>query len=938
TGDETETPQRVEVHVDRVGAPARIVVRGEGGAQPADGRTPAHVLVEVRDARGHLVADGTPVTIDPSEGIVLGVDADPTAPGFQVRTSSGEALARLSPADRGGTRLATASAGKVAGTGTIQFGPHLREWIVAGVGEAGWSASGTPAAGSGGDLPGGDNPFTGAGAATRLAFFAKGRIGDESLLAVSFDSARARDESRLFQGPDPSSLFPIYGDASRQAYELPSQGRLALRWDRRRTSITYGDFQTGLSALELARYDRTLSGAIASVETPSLSVKAFAARTPQREVRDAFPADGSSGPYRLARRPLVSFSERVTLEVRDRYHSERVLATSPQARYTDYDIDYSGGTILFRGPVNSADDGFNPVTIVVTYETLGGGGDDLVAGGRIGWRAGSKFEWGTTAVHEQRGGSPFSLTGMDFTLRPMAGVAVTTEYARAADGTRVAGALALRVSAAVSPRGTIGAYVRDVPTDFSNPSMSGASEVGTSKEGLDYHASMPDGSRLTAETFRQHQEIQGIDHHATGLAWEKPDGPLTWLAGAKEIGGTTAGGSGDGTSGLVDLGLKSRLGKRLDASVLRSQIVSGTTVSGFPTRTDLGAGYKFTDQFRGFVRQEIDQAGAGSASRTLLGAEGAVSDTTTIESRYTLEDALAGERGYATMGVRTRVPITDVWSADMRAERSQTVLGTAATDFTSLSGAAEYLPGKSKFTTQYEVRFGALDRRQLLTTAGAIRLSPDLSLFARQRLNYIEPDAGASRFDADGLVGLAFRPVDSDRYNWLGRLEAGRGEILPGGVTTLAAAPGAQGYLGIFEINVQPVSRWHLLGRYGARYAADTFAGGSLRSYTDLWEGRCLTDVGKRVTTGISARLLRQPSSGTTLTGLGAETGFMLVRDLWLVSGYNFTGFSDARFPDGDRRSQGPFVTLRFKFDESFLAGLKSPADQPAGSTTTAVP
>src|SRR5262249_41780530 len=223
----------------------------------------------------------------------------------------------------------------------------------------------------------------------------------------------------------------------------------------------------------------------------------------------------------------------------------------------------------------------------------------------------------------------------------------------------------------------------------------------------------------------------------------------------------------------------------------------------------------------------------------------------------------SGERGYATMGVRTRVPITDLWSADLRAERSQTVIGASGADFTSLSGAAEYLPGKTKFTTQYEVRFGELDRRQLLTASGGIRLTPALSLFARQRANYVEPDAGQARFDADGLVGLAFRPTASDRASWLLRLQASRGEVLPGGVTTLAGAPGAQGYLGIFEINVQPARRWRLMGRYGGRYAADAFTGEGLRSYTDLWEGRALADLSRRVTAGLSARVLRQTSTGT---------------------------------------------------------------------------
>jgi hypothetical protein len=65
---------------------------------------------------------------------------------------------------------------------------------------------------------------------------------------------------------------------------------------------------------------------------------------------------------------------------------------------------------------------------------------------------------------------------------------------------------------------------------------------------------------------------------------------------------------------------------------------------------------------------------------------------------------------------------------------------------------------------------------------------------------------------------------------------------------------------------------------------------------------------------------------------MGVESGFMVARDLWFVGGYNVTGFSDQRFPDGERRAQGPFVTLRFKFDETLFGGLNGRDDTP-GST-----
>ena len=48
-----------------------------------------------------------------------------------------------------------------------------------------------------------------------------------------------------------------------------------------------------------------------------------------------------------------------------------------------------------------------------------------------------------------------------------------------------------------------------------------------------------------------------------------------------------------------------------------------------------------------------------------------------------------------------------------------------------------------------------------------------------------------------------------------------------------------------------------------------------------------------------------------------------MVRHLAADRGYNFAGFVDRTFPAAERTAKGPFVSLRFKFDEASLASLK---------------
>src|SRR5262249_12605842 len=143
----------------------------------------------------------------------------------------------------------------------------------------------------------------------------------------------------------------------------------------------------------------------------------FGARTPQAQVRDEMEGSGLSGPYRLTRHPLIINSERLTVETRDRFHPERVLSSKPMSRYTDYDVDYEGGTTFFKRPIPVQDDDFNPMVIVAVYEALDGSGDETVAGGRVGYRLGGSTEVGTTYVHEQRGEDAFVLRGADMAFQ-----------------------------------------------------------------------------------------------------------------------------------------------------------------------------------------------------------------------------------------------------------------------------------------------------------------------------------------------------------------------------------------------------------------------------------------------------------------------------------------------------------------------------------------
>jgi len=52
---------------------------------------------------------------------------------------------------------------------------------------------------------------------------------------------------------------------------------------------------------------------------------------------------------------------------------------------------------------------------------------------------------------------------------------------------------------------------------------------------------------------------------------------------------------------------------------------------------------------------------------------------------------------------------------------------------------------------------------------------------------------------------------------------------------------------------------------------------------------------------------------------LGVELGYLLATNFWVSAGYNVFGYRDADLAGADYTAKGPFVRLRYKFDETLF-------------------
>jgi hypothetical protein len=203
------------------------------------------------------------------------------------------------------------------------------------------------------------------------------------LVTAAYDSGKENAEpfARLLE---PDRYYTLYGDASQQQLDASSGRKLYVRVERERFYTVFGDIDTNLTVTELGRYSRKLTGIQSVYQGETFEASGFISQTNQGFVREEIQGDGTSGLYRLSNQQLVLNSESLTLIVRSRYRSENILTTTNLTRDIDYVIDYSDGTIYFKGPIASTDDAFNPQYIVAEYEVDNGDNLGYIAGGRAG--------------------------------------------------------------------------------------------------------------------------------------------------------------------------------------------------------------------------------------------------------------------------------------------------------------------------------------------------------------------------------------------------------------------------------------------------------------------------------------------------------------------------------------------------------------------------
>ena len=814
------------------------------------------------------------------------------------------------------------------------------------------------------------------------SFFAKGRVKGDWLLTAAYDSQREKSEADdLFRkalegGIDPNQYYTLYGDTATNGFEAPSQRPLYLKLERKQFYALFGDYTTGLTTTELGRYNRSLNGLHTEYESDHFSLSAFGTQTNQAFVRDEIRGDGTSGMYQLSRTSIVVNSEKVRLETRDRFQSQDVLSTQPMARYVDYNIDYQMGTIFFKQPIPSHGEGFNPLFIVVEYEADDAKDQKISGGGRGAVKfLDDKIELGSTLIHEGTDGRTSSLYGGDVKIDLDDATRFRGEYAAThsllvdpnSDGAGGAWLAELtRRDAGLDTR----AYVREQQAGF-GVGQQAASETATRKMGLDARYALSPDWNLNGQAFRESDLSSSASRDVFETRADHHDGPFGAYGGFRWAHDKLSDGTDDtapqvlgGASYLTDGG---RLKLRGDSEIT----VGGSNSLDFPSRFLVGADYMLFPNLTVFGEEEYGFTQDRSTTATRVGLKTSPwqgSQVTAALGERAEQDA---SRLFTTIGALQTFQLTDAWSFDFGVDNSITLRGqgipsTEISPFGDKQPVANGLsgdPGGDNYTSvsigtayaeklwaanlRVETRQGS-DRDKWGVTAGAYRQLEDgvgvalraeffnmtgtpspigmgttptySSSFDSSSLGSTTGSSLSSLYGVQSLGRLRFsavyRPVGS-RYIILDSTEYRR-ERLQGDVF----GDLSNRIVNNINLNVKLDRETQVSFQYGAKYLLENIDSQNLAGYTDvagaelrhdLWGG---FDIGGRV------GLRHTYSDGTVDHLYSASLGYVVMKNMWVTAGYNFSGYRDSDFSRTDWTAQGPFINFKYKFDQQTVKEL----------------
>jgi uncharacterized repeat protein (TIGR01451 family) len=946
------------------GSLASVIIEPATRNPVADGKTPLRVRVRLVDDHGIPVTSRTPVTLETSVGKWDVVDLNPKEPGIQQFIEGGEAVFLLLPPLQPIDGKIAVSSGTISSDLKLAYIPELRPLMGVGVVDQTLSFRNFSGAGASSatfySLQNELNRLeaTSAGGTTdytaHVGTFIKGRIWGDTLMTMSYDSDKHSGDP-MFRDAQPDDYYLVYGDSSTRGFEAQSTSRLYLRFDRGKDYAMYGDYNTGDSqnpAKVLSNINRSFTGFRIHQQDSHFEYTAFTTRDSVVQYVEEIPGNGTSGPYLVTRMDLVQNSETVEILVRNRNQPSIILEDLPQTLLTDYEFDSLTGEIIFKQPVPILDSGGNPVSIRVTYEFNDGGPKYWMSGIDGSMRV-QKLRIGGTYYDDKTPSSGMRLWGTNGLYEFNKTTTLVGEFARTwtpIDGTGDAEHFEFKQkNAKLDTR----IYYGRTDASFDNPNAMLNKGSGASGANITY---------AVRKQLRLHFELIRSEATDTGAAQTSAYGTVqidlnkifSFEFGYRHAGEitttqslsgttpttsnvtpipTTGTGSSVPTSAnddlIAKLTIKPPKFKKLSAySEYEADMFDETK-----QEVAVGGTYQFAPKGKFYVRHELVSSlgnleqlnGTQQQNSTVFGIDTTYLKDQHIFSEYRGIDAYPGYETEAAIGLRSVYTLRPGLKFSATAENVTpvTALGASPTDKAlALTGSLDYTASKRwKSSGRFEWRQGTSDNAILSSFGLAMKLNDSYTLLNRSVYSVTMPKTSGEtdRLQVRVQNGISFRPVKSNRFTVLTMFELKEEKD---GTSTIVIPDRKVAILSI-GTNYQPSAKTMATFRYAMKWSDDetNVVDSTLNGH--MTTVRVTRDLSPRWNVGVENSDLFSQHFGNVQYANGVEVGYILRQNLWLSVGYNFTGFYDRDLTADEATRQGPFIRMRFKFDESMFPFVK---------------
>ncbi len=901
----------------------------------ADGESKAFVLVELLDENGIHLGSEYQITLDLSEGKWLVDDENSNEQGTQVTLVNGRGqYAVAAPIDPMEV-IVSASLGTISSEAALNFVPNLRPLIAAGIIEGTIRlneplniTSSTNADGFERELTAlsyGVDTFTADG---RLAFFLKGKVAGSTLLTASFDSEKSEEE-RLFRDIRPDEFYPIYGETSLKGFDAQSSGRLYIRVDRNKTYAIYGDFitQERNQNRQLGDYSRAQTGLKAQFEKGNVKTTLFGSQAFSSRVVREFSGQGISR-YELPDNNIILNSEIIEILVYDRDQSDVLISNTRLTRFRDYGIEPFSGTLVFTSPIPSVDENFNPIIIRATYEVEKGGEDYLIAGADVNVKPVDGLELGANVVQDQNPDNNFNLTSVNASYELSKGTKITLEGAQTITdgaGTDQAGRVEIQHK---NKNANVIAQLGRSGKDFANRSTT--LSKGRTEAKVRGRVSIGKSANLGAEALYSRNDTTGSETVGGLMTVQK-----TFLGSINTEVGVRYSRQETGTDpNNLQVNENTNLRSKLTADLpflegLSTFAEYEQDLSNADKRLfALGGDYNLNNFAKLYARHEFASTAEGRYTlndnvrrqNSVFGIKSNYMKNGEVYSEYRLRDAVDGESGQASIGLRNNFKISDGFNVNAGFERIFTVTGAKGGDGTAISTSMDYTANPNwKATARAEGRFTTTNRTYINSIGYGQRINDNWTFLGKNIMALTEKagESGLNKIQQRLRLGAAYRDLRTNKWDALFRYEFRYNKD-----RNISDDYNSFAHVFSNHANFHPVSDWTFSGRVAAKYAVENDTDFREFSFLELFSTRALYDINEKWDAGVNASLLANSDFTTKDYGLGVEVGFIAATNLRIATGFNFMGYDDEDLSENSYTRKGAYLGFSYKFDERLFQDL----------------